>query len=139
MKIIWGKDLRTEEEEQLMKHYDKPLIITRYPTEIKAFYMKQDTKNPKVVLCCDMIAPEGYGEIIGSSERETDLETLKKKLVLQGENPAHYQWYLDLRRYGSVPHSGFGMGVERIVRWFCKLETIRDATPFPRTIKRKYP
>lgn len=139
MKIPWGKDLRTEEEEQLMKHYDKPLIITKYPSKIKAFYMKQDPQNPEVVLCCDVIAPEGYGEIIGSSERETDLETIKKKLVAQGENPEHYAWYLDLRRYGSVPHSGFGMGVERIVRWFCKLETIRDAIPFPRTIKRKYP
>ena len=139
MKIPWGKDLRTEEEEQLMKHFDKPLIVTRYPKGIKAFYMKEDKNNSNVVLCCDVLAPEGYGEIIGSSERETNLEVIKKKLVAQGENPENYSWYLDLRRFGSVPHSGFGMGVERIVRWFCKLESIRDAIPFPRTIKRKYP
>lgn len=139
VKIPWGKDLRTEEEEQLMKHYDKPLLVTRYPKKIKAFYMKDDPVNDKVVLCCDVLAPEGYGEIIGSSERETDLETIKSKLIAQGENPEHYAWYLDLRRFGSVPHAGFGLGVERIVRWFCKLETIRDAVPFPRTIKRKYP
>lgn len=139
MKIPWSKDLRTEEEEQLMKHFDKPLIVTRYPKDIKAFYMKDDPKNSKVVLCCDVLAPEGYGEIIGSSERETDLETIKKKLIAQGENPDNYGWYLDLRRFGSVPHSGFGLGIERVVRWFCKLESIRDAIPFPRTIKRKYP
>lgn len=139
MKIPWGKDLRTEEEEQLMRHYDMPLLVTRYPKKIKAFYMKDDPVNEKVVLCCDVLAPEGYGEIIGSSERETDLEIIKKKLIAQGEAPEHYAWYLDLRRFGSVPHAGFGLGVERIVRWLCKLETIRDAIPFPRTIKRKYP
>ncbi len=139
MIVPWGKDLRTEEEEQLMKHYNKPLIVTRYPKEIKAFYMKEDPNNSKVVLCCDVLAPEGYGEIIGSSERETNLDVIKNKLIAQGENPEGYAWYLDLRRFGSVPHSGFGMGVERIVRWFCKLESIRDAIPFPRTIKRKYP
>ncbi|MBI4141274.1 asparagine--tRNA ligase [Candidatus Woesearchaeota archaeon] len=139
MKIEWGKDLRTEEEEQVMKHYDKPLLVTQYPKKIKAFYMKDDPMNDKVVLCCDVLAPEGYGEIVGSSERETDLEIIKNKLVAQGENPEHYAWYLDLRRFGSVPHAGFGLGVERVVRWLCKLETIRDAIPFPRTIKRKYP
>lgn len=139
MKIPWGKDLRTEEEEQLMKHFDKPLIVTRYPKQIKAFYMKDDPENSKVVLCCDVLAPEGYGEIIGSSERETNLDVIKQKLVASGENPEHYAWYLDLRRFGSVPHSGFGLGIERVVRWICKLETIRDAIPFPRTIKRKYP
>ena len=139
MKIEWGKDLRTEEEEQIMKHYDKPLLVTQYPKKIKAFYMKDDPSNEKVALCCDVLAPEGYGEIIGSSERETDLEIIKKKLIAQGENPEHYSWYLDLRRFGSVPHAGFGLGIERVVRWLCKLETIRDAIPFPRTIKRKYP
>ena len=139
MNIEWGKDLRTLEEEQLMKHFDKPLMITRYPKEIKAFYMKDDPENPKVVLCCDVLAPEGYGEIIGSSERETDVNVLIKKLKAQGENVENYNWYLDLRRFGSVQHSGYGLGTERIVRWLCKLETIRDAIPFPRTIKRMTP
>ncbi len=137
--ITWGKDLRTVEEEALMKHYDKPLLVTRYPKEIKAFYMKDDPADSRVVLCCDMIAPEGYGEIIGSSERETDVNILINKLQATGEKVENYNWYLDLRRYGSVQHSGFGLGIERIVRWICKLETIRDAIPFPRTIKRMIP
>lgn len=139
MKIEWGKDLRTLEEEQLIKHYDMPLIVTGYPKEIKAFYMKEDPKNPKVVFGCDILAPEGYGEIVGSSERETDVKILIERLKAQGEKIEHYEWYLDLRRFGSVPHSGFGLGIERVVRWFCKLETIRDAIPFPRTIKRMTP
>ncbi|MBI4147740.1 asparagine--tRNA ligase [Candidatus Woesearchaeota archaeon] len=139
IEVPWGKDLRTEEEEQLMKHYDKPLIVTRYPKKIKAFYMKDDPENPDVVLCCDILAPEGYGEIIGSSQREENIDILKRKITAQGENTEHYNWYLDLRRFGSVPHSGFGLGIERVVRWLCKLETIRDAIPFPRTIKRKTP
>ena len=139
MNIEWGKDLRTLEEEQLMKHFDKPLMVTKYPKEIKAFYMKDDPENPKVVLCCDVLAPEGYGEIIGSSERETDVNVLIKKLKAQGENVENYNWYLDLRRFGSVQHSGYGLGTERIIRWLCKLETIRDAIPFPRTIKRMTP
>ena len=139
MKVPWGKDLRTEEEEQLMKHFTKPVLVTRYPKKIKAFYMKDDPENNEVVLCCDMLAPEGYGEIIGSSQREENIDVVTEKLKKQGENIDHYAWYLDLRKYGSVPHSGFGLGVERIVRWFCKLETIRDAIPFPRTIKRKTP
>ncbi len=137
--VMWGKDLRTVEEEALMKHYDKPLLVTRYPKEIKAFYMKDDPNDKRVVLCCDVLAPEGYGEIIGSSERETDVNILIAKLKAQGEKPEHYNWYLDLRRFGSVQHSGFGLGVERVVRWLCKLESIRDAMPFPRTIKRMTP
>jgi len=137
--VPWGKDLRTIEEEALMKHYDKPLLVTRYPKEIKAFYMKDDPQDERVVLCCDVLAPEGYGEIIGSSERETDVNILINKLKAQGEKVENYNWYLDLRRFGSVQHSGFGLGIERVVRWLCKLETIRDAIPFPRTIKRMTP
>lgn len=137
--IPWGKDLRTLEEEALMKHYDKPLQVTRYPKEIKAFYMKEDPKDDRVVLCCDVLAPEGFGEIIGSSERETDVNVLIKKLKQAGEKVEHYDWYLDLRKFGSVPHSGFGLGIERVVRWLCKLDSIRDAIPFPRTIKRSTP
>ena len=139
MKVPWGKDLRTLEEEKLTKDLKKPLIVTHYPREIKAFYMKDSRQNPKVVLCNDMLAPEGYGEIIGGSERENDIEILKEKLKAAGENIKDYEWYLDLRRYGAVPHSGFGAGVERLLRWICKLEHIRDAIPFPRTIRRKYP
>jgi len=139
MKIPWGKDIRTLEEEALMKHYDKPLIVTKYPKEIKAFYMKEDPKDPRVVLCCDVLAPEGYGEIIGSSERETDVNILIDKLKKSGEKVEHYDWYLDLRRFGSVQHSGFGLGIERVVRWICKLDNVRDAIPFPRTIKRSTP
>ncbi|MEM4648061.1 MAG: asparagine--tRNA ligase [Candidatus Pacearchaeota archaeon] len=139
MKIPWGKDLRTLEEEKLTKNLEKPLIVTHYPREIKAFYMKDDPKNKKVVLCNDMLAPNGYGEIIGGSERENDIEILKEKLIAAGEKLENYKWYLDLRLYGAIPHSGFGAGVERILRWICKLDHIRDAIPFPRTIRRKYP
>jgi len=134
----WGADLRTLEEEQLMKHFDKPLIITRYPKKIKAFYMKEDPSNPSVVLCADMIAPE-VGEITGGSERETDYGKLVKRIEESGEKIEHYQWYLDLRKYGSVSHSGFGLGVERFIRWICKLESIRDTIAFPRTINRTRP
>ncbi len=139
IEIPWGKDLRTIEEEALMKHYDKPLWVTGYPKEVKAFYMKDDPDDPRVVKCCDVLAPEGFGEIIGSSERETDVNILIDKLKKAGEKVEHYDWYLDLRRFGSVPHSGFGLGIERVVRWVCKLESIRDAIPFPRTIKRSTP
>ncbi len=136
--VPWGKDLRTVEEEAIVKHYDKPVLVTNYPKAIKAFYMK-DSADGKTVNCCDVLAPEGFGEIIGSSERETDVNVLIAKLKAQGENVEHYNWYLDLRRYGSVPHCGFGLGIERLVRWMCKLESIRDAIPFPRTIKRMTP
>ncbi|MBI4447685.1 asparagine--tRNA ligase [Candidatus Woesearchaeota archaeon] len=139
IEVEWGKDLRTIEEDALMKHYDKPLVVTKYPKEVKAFYMKEDPQNPKVALCCDILAPDGYGEIIGSSERETDYEKIVEKIRNQGEKVEDYEWYLDLRKYGSVPHSGFGLGVERVVAWICKLDNIKDAIPFPRTMLRKYP
>ncbi|MBI2583370.1 MAG: asparagine--tRNA ligase [Candidatus Aenigmarchaeota archaeon] len=138
-KVKWGEDLRTEEERLLTEKLTKPLIVTQYPKAIKAFYMKEDPKNAKLVLCNDVLAPEGFGEIIGGSERETDNAKLIKRLKEAGESTKDYQWYLDLRKYGSVPHSGFGLGIERVVRWLCKLESIRDAIPFPRTIARKYP
>lgn len=133
----WGDDFGTHEERQISMHYDKPVFITEYPLAVKAFYMK-DAGNGKV-LNVDMIAPRGFGEIIGGSERETDLKLLEERLRAQGEDPAKYAWYLDLRRYGSVPHSGFGMGAERLVRWICNLEHIRDTIPYPRTISRFHP
>ncbi|MBI5332409.1 MAG: asparagine--tRNA ligase [Candidatus Aenigmarchaeota archaeon] len=139
MKIKWGKDLRTIEEDLLMKHFNSPVMVTHYPKEIMAFYKPKDPNNPETALCFDMLAPEGYGEIIGGSQRETDIEELKKSLKKQGEKTENYEWYLDTRRHGSVPHAGFGMGVERMVAWLCGLDNIKDAIPFPRTMLRKSP
>jgi asparaginyl-tRNA synthetase len=144
MDVEWGKDLRTIEEEELMKHFDTPVAVIDYPKEIMAFYKQRRLPKPEeapadVALCFDMLAPEGYGEIIGGSQRDTSIEELKKYLEMQGEKPEHYDWYLDLRRYGSVPHSGYGLGVERVVSWICGLDNIKDAIPFPRTMLRKSP
>ena len=139
MRVPWGKDLRTIEEDRLMKHFDTPVVVTHYPKEIMAFYKPKDPKDPKTALCFDMLAPEGYGEIIGGSQRDTDVNELIKSLRKMGEKPENYEWYLDLRRYGSVPHSGYGLGVERLVAWLCKLENIKDAIPFPRTMVRYRP
>lgn len=139
VKITWGKDLRTIEEDELSKLYDIPIIVTNYPKEVKAFYMKETEGNPKVVNGCDFIGPEGYGELIGGSEREADPDKIKKRLIEMGEKPEQYSFYLDTRKYGSVPHGGFGMGVERIVSWICGLDTIKDAIPFPRTMTRVTP
>ena len=136
---MWGKDLRTVEEETIVKHFDTPIVVTHYPKETMAFYKPSDPKNPKTALCFDMLAPDGYGEIIGGSQRDTDINALIEGLKAQGEKPEDYEWYLDLRRYGSVPHSGYGVGVERIVAWICGLENIKDAIPFPRTMLRWSP
>ncbi|MFQ5621192.1 MAG: asparagine--tRNA ligase [Candidatus Nanoarchaeia archaeon] len=139
LNIEWGKDLRTIEEDTLMKHFDKPVIVTNYPKETMAFYKPADPSHPETALCFDMLAPEGYGEIIGGSERELDEQALIEGLKKQGENVEDYEWYLDTRRYGAVPHSGFGLGVERVVAWICGLENIKDAIPFPRTMLRMKP
>jgi asparaginyl-tRNA synthetase len=137
--VDWGKDLRTVEEDMLTEKEEKPIIVTHYPKEIMAFYKPADPQNPKTALCFDMLAPEGYGEIVGGSERDTNIEELKKHLKEQGEKIENYEWYLDSRRYGSVPHSGFGLGVERVVSWLCGLDNIKDAIPFPRTMLRNKP
>src|SRR3989344_750046 len=137
--LPWGEDLRTVEEDELMKHFDTPVIVTHYSKKVKAFYMKEDEKNSEVVLGCDFLVPEGYGEIIGGSQREEVLEKVERRLREQGEDPAKYQFYLDTRRYGSVPHGGFGMGVERVISWLCGLDNIKDAIPFPRTMVRFTP
>lgn len=139
IEVEWGKDIRTLEEEALAKMYDKPLVITHFPRESQAFYKRADPHNPDVILGFDFIAPEIGSEIIGGSEREPDLEELEKNLVRQGEDLKSYEWYLDSRRYGSVQHAGFGMGVERVVRWVTLTEHIRDTIPFPRTPARYYP
>ncbi|HPC10241.1 MAG TPA: asparagine--tRNA ligase [archaeon] len=137
--IPWGKDLRTIEEDKLSKLFDTFIIITKYPKKVKAFYMKEDPENPDVVLGFDCIAPEAYGEIIGASEREADIDKITKRLIEMGENPQNYEFYLDTRRYGSVPHSGYGMGVERLVAYILGTDSIKDAIPFPRTMIRYKP
>ena len=139
MKVEWGKDLRTIEEDKLSKLYDTPIMITHYPKKVKAFYMKEDPKNSKVVHGVDFIAPEGYGEIIGGSERIHDYNTLVDRIKEHDLPVENYDWYLDLRRYGSVPHSGFGLGVERTVAWICGTEHIRETSPYPRMINRDNP
>jgi len=137
--VEWGKDLRTIEENKLMNHFETPVVVTNYPLEIMAFYKPQDPNKPDTALCFDMIAPSGYGEIIGGSQRSTDISYMKKRLQQQGENIENYDWYFDLRRYGSVPHSGYGLGVERLIAWICGLDTIKDAIAFPRTMTRFSP
>ena len=139
MEIEWGKDLRTLEERALTEGKSKPVIVTHYPRVTQAFYKARDPKHPDLVLAFDVIGGDGVGEIVGGSERETDLETIRKGLKEQGEDPKAYDWYLDSRRYGSVQHAGFGMGMERLIQWICKLEHIRDAVPFPRTPSRFAP
>ena len=135
--VEWGKDLRTVEEDELSKLYQTPIVVTHYPKKVKAFYMKESENE--TVLGFDFIAPSGYGEIIGGSQREENIEKIKSRLVEQGENPANYSFYLDTRKYGSIPHGGFGMGVERIITWICGLDNIRDSIPFPRTMLRYHP
>ncbi|HVK37474.1 MAG TPA: asparagine--tRNA ligase [Candidatus Kapabacteria bacterium] len=139
MEIEWGEDFGAPHETAVGEDFDRPVIIHHYPTEIKAFYMKRDADNPKVVKAMDVIAPEGYGEIIGGSQREEDIDLLKARIEAEGLPMEVFEWYLDLRRYGSVPHSGFGLGLERVVAWICGLEHIREAIPFPRTIVRLFP
>jgi len=139
MTVQWGKDLRTIEEEKLTQLYDVPIIVTHYPKVVKAFYMTEDPDNPKVVLGCDFLAPEGHGEIIGGSHREPNIDKIKKRLRDEGEKLEEYEFYLDTRKYGSVPHAGFGMGVERVIKWICKLDNIKDTIPFPRTMERYKP
>lgn len=139
MEIPWGKDLRTVEEDKLSELYDAPIIVTHYPKKVKAFYMKESPDNPETVHGVDFIAPEHYGEIIGGSERESDLGELKRRLEEMNEPIEEYDFYLDTRRYGSVPHGGFGMGVERVIAWICGLENIKDAIAFPRTMLRWKP
>ncbi|HVO77515.1 MAG TPA: asparagine--tRNA ligase [Methanomassiliicoccales archaeon] len=137
--VGWGCDLGAVEERAVTADEKAPVFVTNFPKECKAFYMKEDPDDPRTYKCADLLAPEGYGEVIGGSERETELAKLVERLEAQCVPVTAYEWYLDLRRYGSVPHSGFGLGIERIVRWVCKLEHIRDAQPFPRTVARAYP
>ncbi|NCC70208.1 asparagine--tRNA ligase [bacterium] len=137
--IKQGEDLGADDETILTKKYDKPIFVMKYPKKVKAFYMKEDPEDKDVVLCSDLLAPEGYGEIIGGSERETDYNVLMQKIKENNLDPEIFSWYLDLRKYGSVKHSGFGYGLERIVAWICGLQHVRETIPFPRTIHRLNP
>ncbi|QHT46841.1 asparagine--tRNA ligase [Bacillus sp. SB49] len=137
--IEWGEDFGAPHETAIAESYDKPVFITNYPAEIKAFYMKPDPERPEVVLCADLIAPEGYGEIIGGSQRIDDLELMKQRYEEHGLTDDAYKWYLQLREYGSVPHSGFGLGLERTVAWIAGVEHVRETIPFPRLLNRLYP
>ena len=139
MKVKWGKDLRTVEEEMFMEGKKVPTFVTHYPKDAMAFYKPKDPKRPDVALCFDLLAPGSMGEIIGGSQRDIDIEELKKTLKKLGEKISDYEYYLDTRKYGSVPHSGFGMGVERLVAWVCGLDSIKDAIGFPRTMLRFKP
>jgi asparaginyl-tRNA synthetase len=135
----WGNDFGAPDETIISEQYDKPVMIHRYPADIKAFYMKRDPENPKVALAVDVLAPEGYGEIIGGSQREDNLDFLLERIEQHKLPQNFFEWYLDLRRFGSVPHSGFGLGLERTVTWICGIEHLRETIPFPRMIYRNTP
>jgi asparaginyl-tRNA synthetase len=135
----WGADLGGSDETIISRNFQKPVFVTHYPKKAKAFYMKTAPSDPRTVLNMDLLAPEGYGEIIGGSQREENLEALSRRMKEKKLNPDDYKWYLDLRRYGSVPHGGFGLGIERLLCWICGLKHVREAIPFPRTMGRIYP
>ncbi|MGA7927195.1 MAG: asparagine--tRNA ligase [Candidatus Sulfotelmatobacter sp.] len=138
-KFEWGGDLGSPDETYLSAQFDKPVMVHRYPAKVKAFYMEPDPQRPELALCVDVLAPEGYGEIIGGSQRMASHELLVERIHEHGLPEEAFKWYLDLRKYGSVPHSGFGMGIERAVAWICGLEHVRETIPFPRMLHRLYP
>jgi len=135
----WGSDLGGTDETVISEQFDRPVMVHRYPAAVKAFYMKRDPNNPKLALALDVLAPEGYGEIIGGSQREDDLDVLLSRLKEHELPQEAFEWYLDLRRYGSVPHAGFGLGVERTLSWICGLDHVRETIPFARMIYRLTP
>jgi asparaginyl-tRNA synthetase len=135
----WGEDFGAEDETIISSRYDRPVMVHRYPHEVKAFYMKRDPDDARVALCVDVLAPEGYGEIIGGGQREDDLGVLERAIEHHALPRAAFEWYLDLRRYGTFPHAGFGLGVERSVAWLCGLSHVRETIPFPRMLNRLSP
>lgn len=135
----WGDDFGASQDTVISEQFDRPVMITHYPLQTKAFYMKSDPRKPDLALCVDVLAPEGYGEIIGGSQREDDYDKLLERLVQHNLPRESFEWYLDLRRYGSVPHSGFGLGIERTIGWICGIKHLREAIPFPRLLQRIYP
>jgi asparaginyl-tRNA synthetase len=139
IKTKWGEDLTWEQQKELSLKFKTPFFITHFPKAAKAFYHKPDPKRPEVTTSVDLQAPEGYGELIGGGQRIHDLDELLKRIKEEKLDTKDYQWYIDLRKYGSVPHAGFGLGLERLIMWICKLDHIRDAIPFPRTLTRIYP
>ena len=139
LKIKWGEDIRTEAEKILTDERDKFLFVECYPKEIKSFYMKNNEADPRTYKNNDLLMPQGFGEVIGGSQREDDASILLQNLERIGDDPAKYKWYIDIRRYGSVEHSGFGVGMDRLITWMLDLEHIRDCVPFPRTVSRVYP
>jgi len=138
-KFEWGGDLGAPDETYLSSKYDKPVMVHHYPAAVKAFYMKRDPEREEIALGVDVLAPEGYGEVIGGGERSTSLEFLQLQIAAHGLPQEAFEWYLDLRRYGSVPHAGFGLGVERTVAWICGLHHVRETIPFPRMMERLTP
>jgi asparaginyl-tRNA synthetase len=137
--LPWGEDFGSPHETLIASKFDRPVFVEKYPSAVKAFYMQPDPNRPEVAMCADLLAPEGYGEIIGGSQRIHDPELLEQRIREHGLNVDDYQWYLDLRRYGSVPHSGFGMGIERCTAWISGTRHIRETIPFPRQLYRIYP
>ncbi len=137
--FVYGDDFGGGDETIISNQFDRPVMVHRYPAEVKAFYMKNDPEDPSRALCVDMLAPEGYGEIIGGGQREDDYDTLIEKIKKHNLPQSAFEWYLDLRRYGSVPHAGFGLGIERTVAWICGLHHVRETIPFPRLMHRLYP
>jgi len=135
----WGGDFGSPDETYLSGQFDRPVMVHRYPAQIKAFYMEPDPQRPELALCLDVLAPEGYGEIIGGSQRMASYDLLVKRIREHGLPESAFKWYLDLRKYGGVPHAGFGMGIERAVAWICGLEHVRETIPFPRMLHRIYP
>jgi asparaginyl-tRNA synthetase len=135
----WGGDFGAPDETLLASAFDRPVAVTHYPSQVKAFYMEPDPQRPEVALCVDVLAPEGYGEIIGGSQRIADYDLLLRRIKEHDLPPEAFEWYLDLRRYGTVPHGGFGMGIERVVAWICGLEHVRETIPYPRMLYRLYP
>jgi asparaginyl-tRNA synthetase len=135
----WGGDLGSPDETYISSQFDRPVMVHRYPAKVKAFYMEPDPQRPDLALCVDVLAPEGYGEIIGGSQRMASYDLLLKRIHDHGLPEEAFKWYLDLRKYGSVPHAGFGMGIERAVAWICGLEHVRETIPFPRMLHRLYP
>jgi asparaginyl-tRNA synthetase len=137
--VAWGDDFGGDEETALSEEFDRPVMVHRYPSASKAFYMKRDPADPRLALCVDVLAPEGYGEIIGGGQREDDLALLEARIAEHALPRDAFEWYLDLRRFGSVPHAGFGMGIERCVTWLCGLHHVRETIPFPRMLERLRP
>lgn len=137
--LNFGDDFGAEDETILGNSFEQPVMVHRYPSAIKAFYMKPDPERPELALCVDVLAPEGYGEIVGGGQREDDFEKLKARIAEHGLPEEAFAWYLDLRRYGSVPHAGFGLGLERVVAWVCGLSHVRETTPFPRMLGKIWP